>query len=52
MIFMSSHSAGVAEEYEGEWQDGLMHGRGRMRYTRDLFIIKSYSALTSVLRNA
>ena len=32
MIFVLNASAGVAEEYSGEWKDGMMHGQGEMRY--------------------
>lgn len=31
MIFVLNASAGVAEEYKGEWKDGLMHGQGEMQ---------------------
>ena len=31
MIFVRNASAGVAEEYKGEWKDGMMHGQGEMR---------------------
>ncbi len=31
MIFVLNASAGVAEEYKGEWKDGMMHGQGEMR---------------------
>lgn len=31
MIFFTNASGGVAEEYKGEWKDGMMDGQGEMR---------------------
>ena len=36
MIFVLNPSAGVAEEYKGEWKDGMMNGQGEMRYSKSL----------------